>query len=313
MKKSLEAIITPMSRAEFLDNYLNNTPVVAHGLLKDLSELTAHPFLKSLDSLLDAWPTTVTAYMPGIADEGNSKKVTATEARKLFQEGSGLCFDDANKFSSLLDEWPEAIRCDLGLSALTYSRSLIYAIKKGRGTAPHFDQNINFVIQISGTKKWWVASNEHVDNPLSRHTIGIDIDPELSSYTTSAMPESFPDNSAEFILEPGSMLFVPRGSWHMTEAMSDAVSLNFTFTAPSWIDILTAALRGRLAQSSHWRETADFVSDDQLQTLAIEKFDYLLAELVRDIPSWRASDIINATEVRTHSSDNSSGRTDATS
>ena len=47
----------------------------------------------------------------------------------------------------------------------------------------------------------------------------------------------------------------------MTEALSDAVSLNFTFTAPCWMDILLTALRGRLAQSNEWRETANFVAD----------------------------------------------------
>ncbi|MDC0253811.1 hypothetical protein OAK75_02865 [Bacteriovoracales bacterium] len=297
MKRSLEALIGPMSRAEFLDNYLNNTPVVTHGRLEYLSELTELPFLKSLDSLLDSWPTQVTAYMEGIADEANSKKVSTYEARELFQEGSGLCFDDANNFSPLLDEWPEAMRADLGLSALTFSRSLIYAIKKGRGTAPHFDQNINFVIQISGTKKWWVASNKHVDNPLTRHTIGIDMDPELSSYTKDGMPETFPDDGIEFTLRPGSVLFVPRGSWHMTEAISDAVSLNFTFTAPCWIDILMTALRGRLAQSSDWRATADFVTDEQLHAHAIEKFDFLLKELAHDVPGWKAKDILSATEM----------------
>lgn len=296
MKKSLEAIIGPMSREEFLDHYLKNRPVLASGLLEKLSELTELPFLKSLDTLFSAWPTDVTAYLPGIADEGNSKKVTALEARELFEQGHGLCFDDANNFSSLLQQWPEAIRSDLGLSELTYSRSLIYAIKEGKGTAPHFDQNINFVIQISGTKKWWIAPNTHVENPLTRHTIGLDIDPELASYTNGSMPEQFPENSTEFLLKPGSMLFVPRGSWHRTEAISDAVSLNFTFTAPSWIDIFTTALRGRLTQSSEWRETANFVTDSELHDLAAEKFDLLLSELAHEIPYWRARDILEVTE-----------------
>lgn len=299
MKKSLEAIIRPMSRNEFLDNYLKDKPVMANDLLGDLSEITELPFLKSLDSLFESWPTMVTAYLPGIADEGNSKKVTAIEARELFQQGHGLCFDDANNFSPLLQQWADAIRADLGLSELTYSRSLIYAIKEGRGTAPHFDQNINFVIQISGTKKWWIAPNTHVENPLTRHTIGLDIDPELASYARNGMPDKFPENSTEYILKPGSMLFVPRGSWHTTEALSDAVSLNFTFTAPSWIDVFTTALRGRLAQSPEWRETANFVTNDyndELHTNATEKFDLLLAELAHEMPYWRARDILEVTE-----------------
>lgn len=296
MTKSLETIIKPMSRSEFLDHYLHNKPVITHGLLDDLSELTALPFLTSLDSLLEAWPTFVTAYMEGIADEGNSAKVSTKQARELFSKGSGLCFDDANNFCKILDQWPDAIRKDLGLSALTYSRSLIYATKAGEGTDPHFDQNINFVIQISGTKKWWVAPNTHVENPLSRHTIGLEMDPELASYSHNGMPQNFPTGGVEYTLKPGSMLFVPRGSWHKTEALSDAVSLNFTFTAPSWLDLLTTAMRGRLAQSPAWRETANFVSDEKMQSQAIDKFEILLAELSHDVQGWRSTDILGATE-----------------
>jgi len=267
MKKSLEAIIRPMTRTDFLSHFLSNTPVVSHGQLDDFNELTKLPFFNSLESLFKSWPTLLTAYRPGIADEGNSQKVSSTEAKEFFNLGSGLCFDDAHDFEPMLRDWLEVLKADLGFSELTNSRSLIYAIKKGRGTDPHFDQNINFVIQISRTKKWRVASNEHVANPMSRHTMGIDIEPELASYAKSEMPSSFPDNATEYLLQPGSVLFVPRGTWHITEAASDAVSLNFTFTAPTWIDILTTALRGHLAQ---------------------------------DIPHWRAKDILEVTEYVGH-------------
>jgi 50S ribosomal protein L16 3-hydroxylase len=297
MSKSIESLFKSISRTEFLDKYISNTPVVVHGDLGEFAELTELPFLESLTKLLDIWPSEVTAYMPGIADEGNSRKVSTDEARELFNNGSGLCFDDANHFSQLLEEWPQSLRADLGLPMLTVSRSLIYAIKEGRGTSAHFDQNINFIIQISGTKKWWISPNVHVENPLSRHTIGLDIDPELASYTESVMPDEMPEDAVEHILTPGSVLFLPRGAWHKTEALSDAVSLNFTFTAPSWIDILSAALRGRLAQSSEWRETADFVNDEQLHPQAIAKFNQLLNELGHEVPHWRAEDILGATEM----------------
>jgi 50S ribosomal protein L16 3-hydroxylase len=123
------------------------------------------------------------------------------------------------------------------------------------------------------------------------------MDPELTSYAAS-MPDSFPDNAAEITLKPGSVLFVPRGVWHKTHAVQgDSLSLNFTFTAPTWIDILTAALRGRLAQSSEWRETADNVSDAENCHEALDKFDMLLAQLAHEMPRWRASDILQATEM----------------
>ena len=102
------------------------------------------------------------------------------------------------------------------------------------------------------------------------------------------MPERMPADSRSIVLEPGSLLFVPRGVWHSTHASSDALSLNFTYSAPTWIDLLMAALRSRLAQASEWRETAIPASAHEL--------DALLRELADDVPHWNASDILAATE-----------------
>lgn len=244
--------------------------------------------MSSLETLLKVWPTTIEAHSTEVRDEISSIDIDTSAAKKYFANGSSLLFNDAQVLSPVLVKWIEELRKDLGLSALTYGRSLIYATPDGTGTAPHFDQNLNFVLQISGIKKWKVASNLHVQNPLTRHTMGQITDPELASYLKQAMPLSMPDTALEFELRPGSLLFVPRGSWHSTEASGDALSLNFTFSAPTWIDLLTAALRSRLAQSAQWRETADVNSE--------KVFNDLLLSLTSDFPHWKAADILGATE-----------------
>jgi len=296
MKNPLQSLIYPYSKSEFFAHYEDNAPLVIHDLGESIRELTALPFLESLETLLAFWPNKVDAYLPGIADEDNSIAITTAEAPTHFENGRGLLFNDINTLSPVLKKWLEALTYELGLSSLTYARNLVYATPAGKGTAPHFDQNINFVLQMHGTKKWWVAPNQHVEGPMSRHTIGLPIDPELGSYTEGAMPEQFPENAAEFVLQPGSLLFVPRGAWHKTEALTDALSLNFTLSAPTWIDLVTAALRGRLAQSSEWRETANFVTDTERVHEAVEKLDALLSDLAQDIPNWNAADILGATE-----------------
>ncbi|MBK24662.1 MAG: hypothetical protein CME70_11760 [Halobacteriovorax sp.] len=293
---SIESLFAPMNRPQFFESYISNKPIVVHGLEDKFKELTDLPFLK-MSSLIEKWPETVNVYNEGTPDEVNSSKCSPVEAFDLFNKGRGLYFDDPNRFDKLIDEWLHVLRMDLGLSNLTYSRSLLYAIPSGGGTAAHFDQNINFVYQVSGTKKWWVAPNTSVQNPMTRHTLGHPIDPELASYAETLMPEDFPTEGAEeFTLEPGSFMFLPRGAWHKTQALSDSLSLNFTYSAPTWIDVLTTALRGRLAQSPLWRETADFVNEPDLHTHAIDKFDFLLKELSEDVPTWKAMDILGATE-----------------
>jgi 50S ribosomal protein L16 3-hydroxylase len=297
MTSPLEEMFSPMTRSQFFEHYSGDVPVVVNNVQDVFSSLTSLPFLTSLDDLLRVWPSQVSAYLPGTPDEVNSGKVSVTEAKRVFiEEGRGLCFDDVDDYCPEINQWLEVLKADLGISNLTISRSLIYAIAKGNGTATHFDQNINFVYQVHGTKKWWLAPNTSVRNPMTRHTPGHPLDPELASYADRDMPAGMPEDALEFLLEPGSLMFLPRGTWHKTEALSDAISLNFTYSAPTWIDILTAALRGRLAGSSVWRETASFVNDADLHGDAIDKFDHLLSELAEDVQEWEAFDILRATE-----------------
>ena len=292
---NISNLFDPMTRHEFLEYYLKGVPLVAHQF-KGLDRLSSHPMLNNLEDLIAAWPATVNAYQDGTADEVNSLAVSANEALSLFNEKrSGLYFDDPNRFDPFIDQMLQELRIDLGLSNLTYARSLIYVIAKGKGTATHFDQNINFVIQMTGSKKWWIAPNSSVQNPLSRHTLGHPVDPELESYS-DIFPQSMPEDATEYTLKPGSVLFLPRGCWHKTEALEDAISLNFTYTAPSWLDLISAAIRSRLVHSETWRESADFVNDPVLAPHAVRKFDQLLSEFALDAATWKATDILSLTE-----------------
>lgn len=287
MKTILSALIAPHTPVDFFKKYEQNEPFIVHGNVAHLRPITDLPFLSSLNALLNSWPHSIQAHLPDVRDEASSIETTGKDGQKLFDNGMGLLFNEVQTISPLLSGWLQELQKDLGLSALTYGRCLIYATPDGKGTAAHFDQNINFVIQIHGTKKWKVAPNRHVENPMTRHTMGQPIDPELMSYIAGPFPTEMPEDAVSFDLKPGSILFVPRGSWHATEAEGDALALNFTFTAPTWIDLFSAALRSRLALSPEWRETAD---------LSEHKLDYLLSTLVDDIPNWKASDILSASE-----------------
>ena len=292
----LKSLLHPMDRSEFLSLYELNQPFVIHHEENELEVLRKLPQLSSLENLLKLWPDSVSAHLPDARDEVSAVDVNTQDAMKLFNNGMGLLFKNAHLHCKVLKEWVEALRKELGLSQLTFGRSLIYATPHGKGTAPHFDQNINLVLQIHGTKKWTLAPNHTVANPTVRHTLGHKIDEEILSYLEEEMPESMPENAISFDLRPGSLLFVPRGVWHSTEAQGDALALNFTFSPPTWADLFLSALKGRLNSVPQWRETAFGVSDPELRFEAEKKFDFLLSTLSHDIDNWRADEILNATE-----------------
>lgn len=286
MTPGLAALIHPHAVSELGSDLERDEVFVVHGV--SVSELFEIPFLDSLETLLGSWPDEVQVHLPDVADESNAVTASPRDARKLFASGMGLMFDEAQRYAPQLVPWLDAIRADLGLSALTQQRCLLYATPAGKGTAPHFDHNVNFVLQLHGTKTWRLAPNTNVARPMTRYTIGQPVDPELQTYARLPMPADMPTDHAEVVLEAGSFLFVPRGTWHSTHATTDALSLNFTFTSPTWIDLFTAALRGRLAISSDWRETATPHSS--------VTFEALLRELAEDAQHWNAIDILAATE-----------------
>jgi 50S ribosomal protein L16 3-hydroxylase len=296
MENVLTALLHPRTREEFQTAYEANEPFVVHHQDDGLKTLTELPFLASLEALLNSWPGNIRAHLPDARDESSAIDTNAVDARKLFQNGMGLLFNEVQNISPLLKTALEDIRRNLELSALTYGRCLIYATPRGKGTAPHFDQNINFVLQIHGEKTWHMAPNLQIKNPLTRHTMGSEPDAEMAGYLEEPLASKMPAEARAIVLKPGSLLFVPRGYWHSTEAQEDALALNFTFTAPTWIDLFTAALRSRLALSPAWRETANGVSNPENRDIAEFELDSLLESLVEDLPHWKAADILGATE-----------------
>lgn len=311
---TLSSLIHPLTVEQFFEHLRTHTPFVCHYDLDDLeknqdqssaivSSLMRLDFLKSVETLLAVWPAEVEVHLPLIRDEISAVQCRSHEALEFYRHGMGLLFKNVEKKSELLEKSLKNLQNEIGFSALTLSRCLVYATPDGKGTAPHFDQNYNIVVQLRGVKKWKCSPNVYVENPLVRHTLGQEPEVELATYLdqefpkSSGMPPTIPSEGLlEFELKPGSVLFVPRGVWHSTEAEGDALALNFTFTAPSWLDLFLAALRSRLALSSEWRETVSGLQDPEKRELSSDQLGALLQLLKEDLPEWESSDILDVTD-----------------
>ena len=309
---ALESLLYPFPNKEFFAKHWPYRPFQTHSLKQTIRPLMNLPLLQNLDSLLNSWPRQVQAHLPDVADEASSIEVLPADARKLYANGMSLLFNNVQDFSDELKAWLAGLRSDLGLPRSTVSRCMVYATPDGSGTATHFDQNVNFVLQLVGSKVWQLCPNNFLSHPTQRHTVGQPVDDELSTYLNSQLPErsdfldlaqsheSLHDEqiTESVTLNPGSLLFVPRGYWHATSAVGPALALNFTFSQPTWIDLFTTALRSRLLLSAERRELADGVSSpsSERRDRATKRFDALLLEIVADLPNWQAAEILAATE-----------------
>ena len=105
MRKALESLIYPKSKDEFFQSYEIDSPFVVHNLKDSISDLTELPFLKSLEHLISMWPQKVDVHLPKISDEASAAQVSTGDAIKMFENGMGLLFNDANLISPLLKQW----------------------------------------------------------------------------------------------------------------------------------------------------------------------------------------------------------------
>lgn len=182
--------------------------------------------------------------------------------------------------------WATALARDLGISHEGTAVASLFASRLGGGLPFHFDKNENFVVQLVGSKRWRVGTSSTVDRP----TVNFGEDPlaELPLYDSRATTPA--REWAEFELQPGDVLYVPRGHWHRTEAQSEeSISLSLTLVSVTWADALLPFIRRLLIQDPGWRRHA-LVSAQQPH--AVAELKARLAELPQALSGLRAQPLL---------------------
>jgi hypothetical protein len=130
-----------------------------------------------------------------------------------------------------------------------------------QGFEPHWDTHDVFVIQCEGNKHWrmYAGGPEH---PLGEQKFN----PKIHSHG---------EVTADFMLEAGEVLYIPRGLMHAAAATND-ISLHITLGvhAYTWVELLADCVGALSEQSAEWRETLPFgygrQKDDGIAALRAE-------------------------------------------
>lgn len=180
-----------------------------------------------------------------------------SKAAALYQSGMTASFPDMHRSIPSLGAVTQYLEQLTGVMPGTVDA--IGALSRpGTGFHLHFDAIDVLVVQLHGTKLWRVSPEPAVRFPTGNHVAGTPLIGELRAY---APPESsqwssdyVPPGTKSVLLKPGSMLFVPRGCWHHTEAGEDeSFSISFGFRSPPLADLVLRELRRRLLAHADWR------------------------------------------------------------
>ncbi|MEX5584598.1 ribosomal protein uL16 3-hydroxylase [Pseudomonas lurida] len=143
----------------------------------------------------------------------------------------------------------------------------------GGSVGPHFDNYDVFLLQAQGKRNWKIGQMCNSESPLLQHA-DLRILAEF-------------EESAEWVLEPGDMLYLPPRLAHFGIAEDDCMTYSVGFRAPSAAEVLTHFtdfLSQYLTDEERYTDAdAQPASDPhQIQGDALDRLKSLLAEHMSD-------------------------------
>jgi ribosomal protein L16 Arg81 hydroxylase len=258
--KTCTAILFGLSHENFADYYWPDQLCHAH---QDFSEIRDLLQVELIDDHLKLMQICGKARSHTKCNDGSilHKRMNAPEALAAYAEGNTLIFDEFEKSFPPVAQVVELLARELFTPKVMVSCTA-FASPKGEGVPLHFDAKEVIAVQLSGSKTWYLASND-VDYPLSDY-LPLDefsLPEELKSYLPAGYHHR-PEPSQEFTLRPGDTLFVPRGHWHSTRAPEPSISLSFIFSSPTHLEILLNQYRKALITDPKWRTPAILPDND---------------------------------------------------
>jgi 50S ribosomal protein L16 3-hydroxylase len=290
MRPTLEALFTE-GASTFLDEHWPTRPFVVHGpperlpWFERLRALDLERFMVEHKDRILSHAFDTERWVQGTAD------VAPADAYRAFTEGVALSFANVGDRIPELHRWYAALLAELGVDPSVPRGISMFAAARSSGTTKHVDPIPTLSVQIAGNKTWRIAPCRELPFPTTSYVVGGELPPppEAKELVNSISTE-MPDDSETHLMREGSVIYVPGGYWHETEADEGrSVSLTFFFNLPSRIEALLFEIRARLIADANWRAPAvGFVSGDAARADARRELDALLPRWLSELAGWAA-------------------------
>ncbi|MET0265752.1 MAG: cupin domain-containing protein [Duganella sp.] len=246
----LSELLGPGHARQFLATHWPERHYAAHQPAQQLPAVLRTPALASLDALARHYRGEV-AFGRG-AREARTVSADANAA-SLFRMGLSVYLPAIDTQVAGMTAWLRALERELGVPAGCATLGA-FASPGGDGVACHFDADDVISIQLQGSKVFEVAKVAGLDYPYGQQ-FGPGMLPGDELYPQA--PDGFPSpEQASFeriVMQPGSVLYLPRGTWHRTVAESDSFSVSIGMRPPSAMERLLQTARDLLLQDPAWR------------------------------------------------------------
>lgn len=188
-----------------------------------------------------------------VAGDGSScEEITSRHNALAAYPNHTCCLVAAHIWCPLLRELIDELSSALTVDA-RFMQCNVYLSPPGCGTPLHFDDHEVFIAQLVGEKSWVVADNTEVYYPTCNYVSGEEVSRDLKPYFTGVSRQFRPPNARAIQLSPGAWLFIPRGTWHETDALIYSISLSIGVFVPTALDLVVSAIRQSLLDDPELR------------------------------------------------------------
>jgi len=259
---------------------------VEHGPLSRLPALFQQPLLNSLESLADRYR--------GPLSFGRGLRSPQTfdshaNAASLVHLGLTVYLQDVAGTLNGAPAFLRQLERELGV-ATGSARLSAFASAGDDGVSCHYDAEEVISIQLLGRKTFHFAPMTEIPLPYGAQ-FGPDMVAVENLYEQAR--DGFPDPAhATFEtqeMQPGSVLYLPRGTWHKTEAQAPSLSLSIVIRPPVVAEVLLGWLKPWLIGDPRWRlPLYGDVDKADVQALFSELAGRLSENAVTPVLRWNA-------------------------
>ncbi|GAB0095555.1 Bifunctional lysine-specific demethylase and histidyl-hydroxylase NO66 [Sergentomyia squamirostris] len=238
----LNWMLSPISAEQFFKTHWEKQALLVSRqnseYFKKFVSLSAIDEVLRSNSVLFTENIDITSYIDGERKTLNGTgRANATNVWESYNEGCSVRFLNPHIFfqeiQRLMATLQEYFECMVG-------SNMYLTPPNSQGFAPHYDDIEAFILQIEGKKRWRLYkprnSNEYLPRVSSKN------------FTQEDVGEPFLD----VILEPGDLLYFPRGTIHQAHTVSSHHSLHLTISTYqkySWADFLERVIPAALANA----------------------------------------------------------------
>lgn len=247
----LDALFASVSAARFLGEYWPERVVATHGSPARLPGVFQCPELSSFHALASRYAGQL-LFGRGASGSRMLGMPNANPAH-LYEMGLSVYMPDISANVPGAAAFLRQLEAELGIDAGS-CRITVWASPQEDGAPTHFDGEDVISIQLVGTKRFEVAPMKEHANPFGTQ-FGPGVPPfgDLYPQLENGFPEPVEAEFQTVDMKPGSVLFVPRGTWHRTTAYQDSFSISIGINPPCVIDAYLEQMRNLLLQDPEWR------------------------------------------------------------